>query len=149
MQGQFSWREDPAVPGFDDSVPVAVMDGDCALCCWGARMIHRLDRGGTTRICPVQSPLGAALLTHHGLVPDDPASWLFLDAGRAYRDFDAVIHAGRRFGGWGRLTAVLRVLPRPLRDGLYRRMARSRYALFGRADLCALPEPGLQRRLIG
>lgn len=149
MQGRFSWRDDTGVPAFDDSVPVAVMDGDCALCSWGARMIHRLDRGGTVRICPVQTRLGAALLRHHGLAPDDPASWLFLDAGTAYRDFDAVIHAGRRFGGWGRLTAALGLVPKPLRDGLYRAMARSRYALFGRADLCALPDPGLQRRLIG
>ncbi len=149
MRRQFSWRNDPAVPVFDDSVPVAVMDGDCALCSWGARMIHRLDRSGTVRICPVQTPLGAALLAHHGLQPGDPASWLFLDAGRAHRDFDAVIHAGRRFGGWGRLTAVLRLLPQGLRDALYRRVARNRYALFGRADLCALPDPGLQRRLIG
>ncbi|MBL9063391.1 thiol-disulfide oxidoreductase DCC family protein [Tabrizicola sp.] len=144
----YSYRDDPAVPDFDDGAPVAVMDAQCAICSWGARMIHRLDRAGTTRICPIQSPLGMALLRHYGLDPLDPASWLFLDAGQAHKDFDAVIHAGRRFGGLGLLTQTLRLIPGHLRDWLYRRLARNRYRLFGRADLCALPDPALQRRIL-
>lgn len=143
-----SYRDDPAVPAFDDSAPVAVMDAGCAICSWGARMIHRLDGAGTTRICPIQSPLGTALLRHYGLDPQDPASWLFLDAGIAHKDFEAVLHAGRRFGGMDLATQILRLVPRPVRDWLYRRLARNRYRLFGRADLCALPDPGLQRRIL-
>ncbi|MBL9049770.1 MAG: DUF393 domain-containing protein [Tabrizicola sp.] len=149
MAVPYSYRDDPAVPVFDDSAPVAVMDAECAVCSWGARMIHRLDRAGTTRICPIQTPLGAALLAHYGLDPKDPTSWLFLDRGIAYEGFEAVLHAGRRYGGFGSLTQVLRIVPRALRDWLYRRLARNRYALFGRADLCALPDPAFQRRLLG
>lgn len=144
----YSHRDDPGVPPFDDAEPVAVMDAHCAICSWGARMIHRLDRAGTTRICPIQSPLGRALLRHYGLDPQDPASWLFLDKGQAHKDFDAVLHAGRRYGGLGRLTLALRIIPKPLRDWLYLRLARNRYRLFGRGDLCALPNPGLQRRIL-
>ncbi len=145
---RFSFRGDPAVPEFDDSVPVAVMDAECAVCSWGARMIHRLDRSGDVRICPVQTPLGSALLHHYGLKPDDPSSWLFIDDGVAHVDFEAVLHAGQRFGGWARLTALLRVFPKPVRDWLYQRLARNRYRLFGRSDMCALPDPGFQKRLI-
>lgn len=144
----YSYRDDPQVPRFDDAAPVAVMDAECAICSWGARMIHRMDRSGQVRIAPVQTPLGAALLQHYGLAPDDPASWLFIDQGVAYADFDAVIHAGQHFGGWGYLTAALRLLPKPLRDWLYRRLARNRYALFGHADMCALPDATFQRRLL-
>ena len=39
--------------------------------------------------------------------------------------------------------------PRPVRDWLYLRMARNRYALLGRTDLCALPDRELRARLIG
>jgi predicted DCC family thiol-disulfide oxidoreductase YuxK len=148
MSSAHSYRSDPAVPAFDDSAPVAVMDADCAVCSWGAHLIHRLDRAGTTRICPIQTPLGADLLRHYGLDPGDPASWLFLDDGVAHQDFEAVLHAGRRFGGIARLTQALRIFPKPLRDWLYRRLARNRYALFGRADHCALPDPAFQRRLL-
>lgn len=148
MFAPFSFRQDPQVPQFSDDAPLAVMDAECAACSWGARVIHRLDRSGTVRICPVQTPLGTALLRHYGLKPSDPSSWLFIDEGVAYQDFEAVVHAGRLFGGWGRLAAVLLILPRRLRDWLYRRLARNRYALFGRADFCAIPDPAFQRRLL-
>ncbi len=148
MPEPYSFRHDPEVPSFDDSDPLAVMDANCALCSWGARMIHRLDRSGTVRICPVQTPLGAALMRHYGVQPNDPSTWLFIDAGVAHIDFDAVVHAGRRFGGWGRLTAVLLILPKPVRNWCYRRVARNRYALFGRSDMCALPDASFQRRLM-
>ncbi len=148
MTPPYSFRDDPLVPRFDDSAPLAMMDAECALCSWGARMIHRLDRSGRVRICPVQTPLGAALLRHYGLEAEDPASWLFIEDGIAHADCDAVLYAGRRLGRPGRLAAPLRILPRGLRNWLYRRFARNRYRLFGRADMCALPDPAFQRRLL-
>jgi predicted DCC family thiol-disulfide oxidoreductase YuxK len=129
--------------------PIAVMDATCALCAFGARMIHRLDRSGTIRICPVQSPLGQQLLAEHGISGVDPESWLFLEGGRAWTDFDAMAEVGMRSGGWGRVLGLLRVIPKPLRDWLYRRVARNRYAVFGRGDICAIPDPAFRARLIG
>ena len=128
--------------------PVALMDGDCAVCTFGALMIHRLDRTGTIRICPVQTAPGAAALRHYGLDPDDPETWLFVAGGRAWQGVDAMAEIGRRTGGWGRALVLLLALPRPLRDRLYRGLARNRYRLFGRADMCALPDPGFARRLV-
>jgi predicted DCC family thiol-disulfide oxidoreductase YuxK len=148
MADQYTYRRDLNVPEFDDSAPIAVMDAECALCSWGALMIHKLDRSGTARICPVQSPLGTALLQHYGLRPNDPTSWLFLHLGEPHFDFEAVLHAGRYFGGWGLLVSVLKGLPKPLRNWLYRRVARNRYSLFGRRDMCVLPDPDFQKRLL-
>lgn len=124
------------------------MDGGCALCSRGALWIARLDRRGEFRICSAQSPLGRALLRRHGLDPDDPDSWLYLEDGEAFVSLDGAIRAGARLGGPGRGLALLRILPRPARDWLYRRIARNRYRLFGRSDLCALPDPALRARLL-
>lgn len=135
--------------GMEDQGPVAVMDATCALCSFGARMIHRLDRTGTVRICPAQSDLGQRLLAAHGIPGVDPESWLFLAEGRAWTDFDAMAEVGLRAGGWGRLLGALRLIPKPARDWLYRRVARNRYALFGRGDMCAIPDPAFRARLIG
>ncbi|MEJ6402640.1 thiol-disulfide oxidoreductase DCC family protein [Yoonia sp. 2307UL14-13] len=132
----------------NDDPPIAVMDATCALCSWGARMIHRLDRSGEIRIAPIQGDVGGALMRKNGLDALDPDSWLFIEDGQVWRDFDAVIRVGERSGGWGRLCSALRAVPRPLRDWLYARMARNRYAMFGRGDMCALPDPAFRARLL-
>ncbi len=132
----------------EEDPPIAVMDATCALCSWGARMIHRLDKSGEIRIAPIQSDKGAALMRANDLDALDPDTWLFIENGTVWRDFDAVIRVGERSGGVGRLCSVLRVLPRPLRDWLYARVARNRYAMFGRGDMCALPDPAFRARLI-
>ncbi|MEP1443618.1 MAG: DUF393 domain-containing protein [Hyphomicrobiales bacterium] len=148
MHKPYSFRDDDAVPSFDYGSPIAVMDAECAVCSWGAQMIHQLDRTGRVRICPIQTPLGAALLTHYNMEPKDPSSWLFIDKGIAHADFDGVLYAGHLFGGWGRLTVVLRIFPKPIRDWLYTLLARHRYALFGKKDMCAVPDPDFQKRLM-
>ncbi|MEO1192505.1 MAG: DCC1-like thiol-disulfide oxidoreductase family protein [Pseudomonadota bacterium] len=144
----YSYRQDVAVPNFDDSGPVTFMDGDCALCSRGARVIARLDRRQAFKICPTQSPLGQAMLRHYGLDPEDPESWLFLDQGQAYSSLDAMVRVGARLGGLGWALQPLRLLPRGLQDWLYRRIARNRYRLFGKTDICSLPDPALRARLL-
>lgn len=143
-----SYRSDPTVPAFDDSRPVTVMDGECVLCSIGARLLVRMDKAGEFRICRLQTPLGRSLLLHYGLAPQDPESWLYLVDGRAFTSLDAIIRVGRRVGGAGWLLQPLRILPRSLQDWLYRRLARSRYRLFGRTDMCSLPDPALRARLM-
>ncbi|NSX55516.1 thiol-disulfide oxidoreductase DCC family protein [Parasulfitobacter algicola] len=144
----YSYRTDPDVPKFDDQTPIAFMDGDCTLCTFGARMIDILDKSGDIRICPVQTPLGQAVLTHYNIKQDDPETWLVLDQGQTYQGIEAMIHVGRRSGGWGRVLIALEILPRAVRGWLYRRIARNRYSVFGRTDMCAVAGPGLRARLI-
>jgi len=144
----YSYRADPAVPAFDDSHPVTVMDGECALCSAGARLIARFDKAVEFRICRSQTRLGQTLLLHYGLSPNDPESWLYIVDGRAYTSLDGMIRAGSRVGGPGRLLQPLRLLPRPLQDWLYRRLARNRYRLFGRTDMCSIRDPALRARLM-
>ncbi len=144
----YAYRADPAVPAFPDDGPVVFMDGECLLCTTGARLIARFDRKGEFRICRTQSPTGQAVLTHFGLEPADPDSWLYLEDGKAATSLDAMIRAGARLGGPGRALRVFRILPRALQDWLYRRLARNRYRLFGRTDMCAVPDPGLRARLM-
>src|SRR5512134_2194968 len=77
----YSYRDDPAVPHFDDRGPVAIMDGDCVLCAGGARAIVRFDRERVFRIGRTQSPLGDALVRHYGLETEHPETWLYLEDG--------------------------------------------------------------------
>ena len=144
----FSYRQDIAVPDFDDKGPITVVDGDCALCTIGARLIARFDRTAEFRICPIQTELGSALMYHYGLDADDPDSWLYIADGSAFTSLDGMIRAGARVGGAGWLLQALRLIPRAAQDWLYQKIARNRFRLFGRKDMCAVPDPALRARLI-
>ena len=144
----FSYRQDVGVPHFDDNGPVTIVDGNCALCTVGARLIARFDRSAEFRICPTQTELGSSLLRHYGLDAADPESWLYIVDGSAFTSLDGMIRAGARVGGAGWLLQPLRLMPRLAQDWLYQRIARNRYRLFGRKEMCAMPDPALRARLI-
>lgn len=144
----FSYRQDCGVPGFDESRLLLVMDGECALCSAAARCIARWDHHDRVRIATVQSKLGRGLLLHYGMKPDDPESWLMVEDGRAYGSLDAIVTLAPELHWALRPLRALRLLPFGVQDWLYARLARNRYALFGKGDICALPDPELQRRVI-
>lgn len=128
--------------------PVIVFDGVCALCSRWVRFLLRFDRRGRYRFAAMQGAQGRALLQAHGLAPEDPTSFLLLDAGRAWTDTDAILRVLTGLGGAWRLLGVLRGLPRRLRDPAYRALARNRYRWFGRHDTCFLPTPAQAVRFL-
>ena len=144
----YSYLNDPAVPAFDAGTNFVIMDAHCALCARGATWIARADQAEAFRIIPVQSSLGQSLLRHYGLDPADPNSWLYVRDGLAFEDMDALIRVGKQLGGRWRAFWLLRLFPPPLLRGLYHLIARHRICLFGRGDLCNLPDAELQRRLV-
>jgi predicted DCC family thiol-disulfide oxidoreductase YuxK len=50
--------------------------------------------------------------------------------------------------GLGQLLMAFTVLPRPVRDRLYRRIARNRCAIFGRTQMRVIPGAALKQRLL-
>jgi len=70
--GAYSYRDDAGVPAFDDSRPLVVFDGACVLCSGFARHVLRQDAAGRFLLTATQMSLGAALMRHYGLDPDNP-----------------------------------------------------------------------------
>jgi predicted DCC family thiol-disulfide oxidoreductase YuxK len=118
--------------------PVIVFDGVCVLCNGWVRFLLKHDRVGRYRFAAMQSEAGRVLLAGHGLDPDDPASFLLVDSAQAWTDSDAIRRVLTGLGGLWRLAGVIAVVPRVVRDPLYRRIARNRYRLFGTTE-CRVP----------
>ncbi|WP_414611809.1 thiol-disulfide oxidoreductase DCC family protein [Stenotrophomonas muris] len=127
---------------------VIVFDGVCALCNRWVRFLLRFDRKGRYRFAAMQGQQGSAMLRAHGLDPQDPMSFLLLDAQGTWTDTDAILRVLAGLGGGWRLSGVLKVLPRGLRDAAYRALARNRCRWFGRHDACHLPAPEQAARFL-
>jgi predicted DCC family thiol-disulfide oxidoreductase YuxK len=139
----------PAEPSFDASHPLIVFDGVCVLCSGFVRMVVRLDRKSRFRFATAQSPFGEALFHKHGLRTDRYETNLVLIDGTAFTHLDSFVAVMSELGWPWRAARALLLLPRPLRNWLYERIARNRYALFGRKDSCDIPSAALRERFLG
>ena len=132
--------------------PVVLYDGVCGLCNRYVQFVLRRDRRGHFRFAPLQGAFGMAALARHGLaVGSDPSSIVLLEAPgtaheRARVRSDAVLAVMSGLGGVWPWSAVLRIVPRVVRDAVYDLVARVRYRIFGRLEACPVPSPA-ERRL--
>jgi predicted DCC family thiol-disulfide oxidoreductase YuxK len=124
---------------------IIVFDGLCVLCSANAQLVLKHDRKGTFRLAAMQGDAGAAIMREAGLDPDDPDSFVLVDAaadgGRVWINSDAVLHMWAGLGWPWRLGAVFKAVPRALRDWVYRLIARNRYRWFGVREECWVPAP--------
>ena len=67
---------------------------------------------------------------------------------RVFLRSDAWIEVARELGGRWRLLLPLRLIPRVLRDAVYRLIGRNRHRLGKLVATCEVPDPELVRRLI-
>ncbi|RWM19239.1 MAG: DUF393 domain-containing protein [Mesorhizobium sp.] len=141
----------PLLPGQanDADQPLIVFDGVCVFCSGFVQMIVKLDRDKRFRFATAQSPFGEALFRKYGLQTDNYETNLAVIDGAAFTKLDSFVAVMAALGWPWRAARLLLVLPRPLRDWLYDRVARNRYALFGRKDSCEIPSAELRLRLIG
>ena len=128
--------------------PIIVFDGACVLCSGWVRFLLRHDREARYRFAAMQTSAGRALLVAHGIDPDDPSSFLLVEGDRAWKDTDAIRRVVGGLGGAWRVAHALALLPRALRDRVYRLVARNRYRWFGRSETCLLPTPEQRARFI-
>ncbi len=129
--------------------PLLLYDGVCALCNGAVRFVLRRDRTERSRFCALDGDTAASVLSEHpGLSGIDSMIWIDA-AGTAHVKSDAVIAIGRYLGGpWKAASGFAAWTPRWLRDGVYDVVARIRYRLFGRYDVCPVPPPQFRARFL-
>ncbi|MER8379422.1 MULTISPECIES: DCC1-like thiol-disulfide oxidoreductase family protein [unclassified Mesorhizobium] len=126
-----------------------VFDGVCVLCSGFVRTVVKLDRKGHFHFVTAQSPLGEMLFKKYGLQTDRYETNLVIVDGAAFTRLDSFVAVMAELGWPWRAARILLLLPRPLRDWLYDRIAKNRYALFGKKDNCEIPSAEVRARLIG
>jgi len=126
---------------------VILFDGECVLCSRWVSFVIRNDPAGLFRFVSIQGASGTDLAARLGIDPRDPETNAVTADGHVHFKSDAALAVMARLPGW-RWTRIARIVPKPIRDWLYDRIARNRYALFGRNDACLVPSPDIAGRFI-
>jgi predicted DCC family thiol-disulfide oxidoreductase YuxK len=129
--------------------PIVLFDGVCNLCNRSVQFIIQHDPQGRFRFASLQSELGAELRARLGIDPQAIDSIILIEGDRWYRESAAALRIARGLSGAWKMLWPLRFVPRSLRDGAYRIIARNRYRWFGKQETCWLPTPELRGRFLG
>ena len=127
---------------------IIVFDAECLLCLANAQFVLVHDRRDRFLLASMQGEAGSALYRHFGIDPADPDTLIVVEGDCVRRDSDAILAIWAGLGWPWRAGAILRLVPRVLRDSVYRWVARHRYRLFGKRDTCWLPDPAFRDRML-
>ena len=127
---------------------VLFFDGDCAFCSKSVQQVVRFDKRGEVSFAPLQGALSREMgFTRYAAEEGGTMVLLRESDGRVFMHSDGLIELARIFGGGWRILVLARFIPKPLRDWVYRCIARNRYRFMGKADACSLPDPAVLKRL--
>jgi predicted DCC family thiol-disulfide oxidoreductase YuxK len=95
------------------------------------------DTCGRIAFTSAQGSLGQALCDHYQVDWDE--SYLLIRNGKPFIKSAGYFEVAKALGGFWQLSLIFKIIPRPIRDWLYDRIARNRYRWFGKTEeSCAL-----------
>ena len=127
---------------------LVLFDGVCVLCNGFVDFLLPRDPNGDLTFGALQSEAAKQALRDAGVPDAMPETVIVIDDGRVYQESTAVLRVFHRLGWPWRALSWLRVVPRPLRDVVYRFIAKRRYRLTGRRDSCRIPSPAERARFL-
>jgi predicted DCC family thiol-disulfide oxidoreductase YuxK len=133
-----------------DSLPyILFFDGVCGLCDRLVQFVLRHDRRKRFQFAALQGAAATQTLGHYGKDPEDLDTVYVLADGKLMQKGRAVLFILRKLGFPWSLAAIFTIVPTPITDWFYDRVARSRYRIFGKLDACRLPTAEEKARFLG
>ncbi len=131
------------------SEKIVLYDGVCNLCDGAIRFILPRDTRGNLRFASLQGEFARAILTRHGIpISEIPESLILVENDRVFLYSDGALRIARNLDWPWRALAGFLLVPRPIRDGIYRWVARNRYRWFGKQETCLLPSAKWKARFL-
>ena len=128
--------------------PVVIFDGYCSLCNSSVDFLMRWDRKKVFRFTANQHEAGKKLLGDQEF-PEGEVDTIFLyENGQLYDRSTAVLRIARHLPFPWKLGVIGFIVPRFIREPIYKWIAKNRYKWFGKKDSCRMPTPEERARFL-
>ena len=132
---------------------IVLYDGVCGLCNRLNQFLLKRDHHDRLLFASLQSDLAKKILERHGADPSDLDTVYVVEdydspSERLFKRSNAILRALEALGGVWKLSVISKVLPRPIRDLFYRFVAKNRYKVFGRSEVCIMPDPKYRKKFL-
>lgn len=127
---------------------IIFFDGVCNLCNGAVQFAIQRDDQDIFRFTSLQSDVATIELAKYGINPNQLNSIVLLEDGKVYQQSTAALRIARKLNNpWPLLYAFI-IVPRFIRDGVYRFIAKYRYKWFGKKESCWVPTADLKRKFL-
>lgn len=127
---------------------VILFDGVCNVCDGFVQFILKRDKKGTFYFASLQSDIAQQLLAKHNITVKELSTVVLIDGNKTYTHSDVVLQVAKDLGGILSLLYPFKILPKRFRNAFYDWFAENRYRLFGKKEVCMLPEPEWHSRFL-
>jgi len=125
-----------------------LFDGICNLCCSWVKILIKLDKKEKLTFASLQSEKANEILEPLNLEKDTIETIIYIKENTFWLESSAILEILNDLGGIWKVFIIFRFIPKSMRDSLYRYIARNRYKLFGKQNICMLPTPENQKRFL-
>ncbi|WP_286231992.1 thiol-disulfide oxidoreductase DCC family protein [Neobacillus mesonae] len=126
---------------------IILFDGVCNFCNSSVQFIIKRDPKGHFKFASLQGEIGRQLLNQHGL-NSKMDSFVLIEDDNIFFESTAALRVCRKLKGGWKLLSGLFIVPSPLRNSIYKIIAKNRYKWFGKKDSCMLPRPEWRNRFL-
>lgn len=126
---------------------IILFDGVCNFCNSAVNFIIDHDRANRFKFAPLQSEIGQELRAKYE-IDENIDSIILVEDDKTFTHSTAGMRIAKGLGGILSLAYVFIIVPRSIRDLLYKTFAKNRYRLFGKKDVCMMPSPEIRERFI-
>lgn len=125
---------------------IVLFDGECNFCNRAIQFILKHEGDHLCHFASLQSKIGQDLLKDYG-IKEDTDSFIYICHQKAYLESTAALMLTKRLRGIWRLGQVFLLVPKFLRDKLYRIIAKNRHKII-KNDKCILLNKAQAQRFL-
>jgi len=125
---------------------IILFDGFCNFCSGIVKYIIKHDKKGKFKFASLQSKLGENYLNHFELTNSSPDTFVYVRNNEVYIKSSAALYVLKDLGGCFKLFFVCIIFPKFFRDFFYNLIAKYRYKLWGKKDVCMIPDESVIER---
>ena len=127
---------------------IILFDAICVICNGWAKFLIKHDQKLKFKLVSAQSALGEQILQYYAMSTTHYTTMIVILNGQLYTESTALLKVMQHLGLPFSLMNTGYIIPRPIRDFLYRCVALHRYQLFGQTDACLLPSTDNKRHFL-
>jgi len=128
--------------------PILLFDGICNLCNGFVQFVLSNEKDSDITFASLQSETGQKLLKDFKVTQKGLESIVFIENGKVYEKSSAVLKITKHLKMPWNLASGFAIVPQFLSNGIYDLVAKNRYRMFGKKEVCWIPEPKWKNRFI-